>query len=164
MCLLILAACSGNKGQKENIANDLEKIDSQKGEFNPGYINDPNNSHIAVSVTFANNQFALLPAAATVRPGKPPYNGDTSKTFVVKFKDAASKYVSGYSFLNPGLLRACDGKNPEISFRDSITFEILVPNNRSISNVEITTKGKLLTSFQLPPIRPNTDTSTTKPQ
>jgi len=166
LLLMLTTACADNKGkQEENISNDLEKIDSQKGEFNPGYMNDAANSHLAVSVVYANNQFTLIPAAAELRPGRPPYFlNDTSKPFVVRFKDAANKIVGSYSFLNPGLTRACEGKNPEFSIRDSVRFDILIPNNRTISNIEISNNGKPLTSFQLPPVRTNSDTTAIKPQ
>ena len=164
--LMLTTACADNKGEKkEDIANDLEKIDSQKGEFNPAYINDPVNSHLGVSVLYANNQFTLVPAAAELRPGRPPYSlGDTSKPFVVRFKDAANKLVGSYSFLNPGLTRACEGKNPGFSIKDSVRFDILIPNNRAITNIEISSNGKPLTNFQLPPVRTNSDTTAIRPQ
>lgn len=153
--VMILVSCKQNKGQKNpNLESDLNKLDERKGEFKPGYFKDASKAHIAVQLSFKNNQFVLAPGAATLRPGRSPYTiGDTSKAFVVKYKTAAGNTIGSYSFNNPALLRACEGKNPEISILDSVTFEILLPAGKEIANVELFDRGKAITSFAVPPVR-----------
>ncbi|MEO6228571.1 MAG: hypothetical protein ABJB11_17460 [Ferruginibacter sp.] len=164
LSLILLCSCNGNKAQQKNdpaLDSTLAKIDSQVGTFNPAYINDAANSHYAISVNFANNQFTMVPGNAAIRPGRAPYlMNDTSKPFVVKFRDANNKIIGSYSFVNPGLLRACDGKNPNISIKDSIKFEILLPANKEITNLELSNNGKRLTQFTVPPAGANAVDST----
>ena len=163
---LLISSCKQNKAQ-ENKAVDaaLQKIDEQKGSFDPAYFKDSANGHLAIELSYANNQFAATPGTASFRPGKSPYPaGDTSRSFIVRYKDANGKIVGSYSFDNPGLLRACDGSHREVIKTDNVHFEILVPVNKAITTVEISNKGKTISNFAVPAviIRP-TDSTRIKP-
>ncbi|MEP6728903.1 MAG: hypothetical protein ABJC98_23965 [Bacteroidota bacterium] len=164
---LLISSCKQNNKAQENKAVDaaLQKTEEQKGSFDPAYFKDSANAHLAIELSYANNQFAATPGTASFRPGRSPYPaGDTSHAFVVRYKDANGKIVGSYSFDNPGLLRACDGSRPQVIKTDNIHFEILVPANKAITTVEISNKGKTISNFTVPTVmtRP-TDSTRIKP-
>jgi hypothetical protein len=165
LCLLLFS-CQQNKGQKaqdNKLSSSLEKIEQQKGTFNPAYFKDTNNAHLAITVNYSSNNFVVVPGQATLRPGRPPYlAGDTAKEFVVRYRDAAGKIVGSYSFNNPGLVQACEVPRPGISIQGNIRFDVLVPANKNIASIEISNKGRTLTRFAVPAINTNPRDTTNK--
>lgn len=150
-------ACTGDKkSTTDNFEKDLAKLDSLKGDFTPDYFRDSAKAHQSVMVMYKDGTFSIVPGSRSMRPGRVPFeNGDKSKPFVVQFKNAAGKAVFEYSFIHPGILRVCEGEKPELTIRDSFTFEILAPANLDIASVSLVNKDKTVFDFPLPPNRGN---------
>lgn len=155
----ILVSCSmrENKG-KDNVKEQIEKLDSLKGSFSPSYVNDAENTHIGLDVEFKNGQFNIIPSTLSIRPGRVPYSdGDISKPFILSFKDINAKDVFTYSIIHPGLRRVCEAENPKSVVENDFIFEILMPANRGITSFQLANKDSLVFDFKLPPIRQNQD-------
>lgn len=156
--ILIISCTGGKKSKADNIDKELAKLDSLKGNFKADYFNDSVNAHQAISVTYKDGAFSIVPGSRSIRPGRVPFeNGDKSQPFIVQFKNADGKSIFEYSFIHPGILRVCEGEKPEFNIRDSFTFEILAPANINASSVALVNKEKNVFDFKLPPYRGSQD-------
>ena len=157
LALYALAVSSCNSQSKdpdkEKIRAANTRIEQQVGQFDPAFTLNPKNTHIAVQVNYENGAFQLATPAYTMRPGKMPYPKDGGGDFIVALKDAADKSVGRYFMENPTAVRVCDREPAPPTGSTTIakgSFDLLLPNDRSIASVEFIASGKSIGRLSVP--------------
>lgn len=151
-----LTSCGQEKDKsKKEVQAAVDKIDSLKGKFNPSTSINPASSHWAVRASFDGQQYSIGSSYTEVRAGKLPYIREekTALPFAVKYYDANGKLLGQYSIENPTSLRSCEPGKEAVKPGVISSFEILLPANEAIQNVQIVTGGKEAKVFPLPPRR-----------
>ncbi len=150
---LFSAACNSQakdpNASRIQEAND--KGEQSVGQFNPEFQTAPKNTHLAVRVNFDNG--VLQPAPFySVRPGSIPYPKKQSGDFAIEVMDAAGRVIGKYYTMNPMTVRVCDGEpNPQgVKTIAKGSFELLLPNDKSIAGVSFNSNGKSTGRLNIP--------------
>lgn len=161
LALTILSSCSERKAPKADaIENELQRLDSLKGDFSPDYFTDTEKAHRSFQIAFDGSSFAIVPGSESLRPGNPPFNGkDQSGPYLMTFRDAAGQTIFSYSLDHPGVLRACEGENPKAELQDSFSFEVMAPARLPIASIALTTKDKVIFESNIPRQQPGSTDS-----
>jgi hypothetical protein len=151
--VLVPMACRSKQDkQTAELQSALEAIDKNVGSYDPSLTIKEGSSHRALSVRYAAGAFTV-DSISEPRKGRLPFKLEEKSTlpFSVTFYDAQNKLIGGYSIENPVRLRTCESGEESIRLIDTLEFEILIPDNRSISTVKITENQKELATFNLSP-------------
>lgn len=125
-----------NQIKKEENAN--AEIEKQSGIFSPAQLQDKNNIHYAVNVSFNNSAFTFIPNSFSVRSGKLPKSASDQFPFKINFIDSAGRIISNYAIEDPRIIRSCDsGSITHIKVLNSGKFTLLLPSNKEIRTVQI---------------------------
>ncbi|MEZ0608541.1 hypothetical protein ACAW74_08500 [Fibrella sp. WM1] len=142
--------------ERKRLDTELPKLDKAAGQFNPAFFNDARHQHQALTVSVTNGVYT--PVRRVVRPGKLPFSQEMGAPFGISFIGTNGKRLGGYSIQMPETVRSCESQRvgPR-SPTGTFTFEVLLPNDPAIQQLELTGQGKRIATLRLPPNQPPTN-------
>ncbi|MFT3822466.1 MAG: hypothetical protein QM731_01050 [Chitinophagaceae bacterium] len=150
--LSIITSCKQqpSKADTEALAA-VETIDSSKGDFDPAKQVSMQSAHWAITGKYTAGSYQFDTTAFHIRSGRLPYAQESkpSLPFVVSYYDVSGKLIGQYSIENPVNLKSCEPGKEGSKITD-MDFEILLPANTAISNIQIDISGKKAGTFRLP--------------
>lgn len=138
-----------SKEERNQLSNELPKLDRSAGQFNPAFFNDTKNSHQAVIVQVDNGVYTLVKRVE--RPGKLPFLQEQDAPFVISYLSKDGKQLGGYSIATPASVRSCESQR--VGARSPVgkfTFELLIPNDPAIEQLALSDNKKRIVTLSLP--------------
>lgn len=149
----VFTSCKQQPSKADNeVMTAVHQIDSVKGDFDPARQVNMQSTHWAITGKYSGGVYQLDSVAYYIRPGRLPYVQERkpAHAFVVSYYDTNGGLIGLYSIENPVNLKSCEPGKEGSKIADNVVFEILLPSNNAISNIQLDVDGKKAGSIRLP--------------
>lgn len=136
------------------VENKLPELESKAGQYDASMTVNLEKSHRAVLVQQNPDGSYQVLSIGEPRKGVLPYAIDrkdsrNASDFQVRWTNANGQLIGSYSIEHPLNLRSCEDGESKIQRSSINQFELLIPSNQSIQNIEISENGKLTANFNI---------------